>query len=271
MKRTTSESSFRVRILARVRHDQLLKLREELGWSQRELADHLGISITSVVQWEGLKSYPKREQVMRRLCELAGSTPEELFPEFLRTKEFQTLPKSIEVSREVDPRLLLAGAGVPRLLPTPEESEALRRIQELVKQGLEIRHSRYCQEGEQFGKTVRHFNCRNKLGLKPQEVIILQAYFSEEDKGSALERLQKDLEISRSRINMIYHRALGKLRVALAKGHEGISVRNYQAEIQNVHAGGGSLAIEKHLKIQEREQLAKLRAVFKDVLDRLGE
>ena len=39
---------------------EIKQIREKLGWTQKELADHLGVTGTSVYKWEAGRSKPHR-------------------------------------------------------------------------------------------------------------------------------------------------------------------------------------------------------------------
>lgn len=47
------------------------KIRQARGWSQERLAHEIGISFTTVSNWERGKRIPQ-PYLLRRLCELAG-------------------------------------------------------------------------------------------------------------------------------------------------------------------------------------------------------
>lgn len=52
----------------------LRQLREELGLTQTQLAERLGVSLRTVARWESGESQPRRQQPQQRLAALAEET-----------------------------------------------------------------------------------------------------------------------------------------------------------------------------------------------------
>lgn len=44
--------------------DKIIDLRKKAGWSQEELASHLGVSRQSVSKWEGAQAVPDIERIL---------------------------------------------------------------------------------------------------------------------------------------------------------------------------------------------------------------
>ena len=57
--------------------DKIIYLRKQQGWSQEELAEHLGVSRQSVSKWESGASTPELDRVVQ-LCTLFGLTADAL-------------------------------------------------------------------------------------------------------------------------------------------------------------------------------------------------
>jgi transcriptional regulator with XRE-family HTH domain len=56
---------------------RLRELREQQGWTRQQLAARVGVTTTTVGNWEGARCFPnvhRRPQV----CEILGTTPEDL-------------------------------------------------------------------------------------------------------------------------------------------------------------------------------------------------
>lgn len=55
--------------------------RRRLGWTQKALADALGVSVRTVVSYENGTSYPKQREMYARMAELFGTTQNDLLAE----------------------------------------------------------------------------------------------------------------------------------------------------------------------------------------------
>lgn len=104
---------------------RIAKRRHQLDWSQVELAERLGVSPSTVANWERGASYPKKklgkvEQVLG--VTLDGDEPEpepDLLPPGLRDLIRDTLPPhraarveaAVEAALEDEPKRRRAGAG----------------------------------------------------------------------------------------------------------------------------------------------------------------
>lgn len=83
--------------------EKIIYLRRQQGWSQEELADHLGVSRQSVSKWESGASTPELDRIVQ-LCTLFGLTADTLIRDDL------DLDGTVETSREGMPMLSLQEA-----------------------------------------------------------------------------------------------------------------------------------------------------------------
>ena len=79
-----SEDIFR--ITARIRNHRLVKLREDMGWTQSEAARQIGICASRLGTFENLKTSPLARSgnitpTAQRICDFYGVAPSWLFPE----------------------------------------------------------------------------------------------------------------------------------------------------------------------------------------------
>lgn len=83
--------------------EKLIKLRKQNGWSQEDLAMHIGVSRQSVSKWESMASIPDLDKIIK-LSELFGVSIDYLLKD--------------ELEQE---------AGVPCLAAEPQNDESLKR------------------------------------------------------------------------------------------------------------------------------------------------
>ena len=111
---------FGITLTAKLRHAALWEAVKKCG-SQSALAKQLGISASEIGLWINLKRVPSEKcgkVVEKALYELTGQTLDELFPKELRENtEFLQHEKSLEVTREVETRMLGCQAAERLLLP----------------------------------------------------------------------------------------------------------------------------------------------------------
>jgi transcriptional regulator with XRE-family HTH domain len=88
---------------------RIVHLRKQKNWSQRDLAEKLGISARQLVRWE-LNQVEPRPKSIESLAEVLGTTPEELVtaPVSLGTKkiEDEELQELLDYIPELEPRRL---------------------------------------------------------------------------------------------------------------------------------------------------------------------
>lgn len=184
-----TEGKFEVALVAKIKHGKLYKLLREKGWSQAELARELGVRQRDVSDWMLLKSCPRNENVLRKLMELTGESPFDLFPQFLREPEwrenFAELPREWAIIRDIDVKQLMGGKVLA--LPSAEDEYAERELEERVRESLNL--------------------------LTPREKQILEMCFGVNGNDEHThDELSKKIGVSRSRVRQLAIRALHKLR-----------------------------------------------------------
>lgn len=129
MSEKKTEPKFRVGIVARIKHGDLWEAIRKRGWNQRQGAEFLGMDQSRFGRLLNLGNVPKQlnEEQERKLLELTGKLPEELWPPEIFTEDFLEAPKVLEVMREVTPRML-AERGI-LALPTGQD-EILEDIEQ---------------------------------------------------------------------------------------------------------------------------------------------
>lgn len=175
----------RVGIIAKAKHGDLMEALEARGWNQRQGAEFLGVDQTTFSKLINLMWVPKEfsPELTIKLYELTGKTTEELFPEWARQKDFLNMPKIGRRVVEVTP-LMLRGASIPHLLPTPEEASSAAEVKEIIEKSL---HET----------------------LSPREEKVIRDHTMG---GATLEEVSRDLCLTPARIQQIANRALKKLR-----------------------------------------------------------
>lgn len=80
----------------------ICNLRDRLGWSQRKLADHLGVSVTTVARWEGGSRRPDKSTLILMLLLASGPLQSQLEALVGRTREeiLADVPEIVIASRE---------------------------------------------------------------------------------------------------------------------------------------------------------------------------
>ncbi|MDM3870139.1 helix-turn-helix transcriptional regulator [Porticoccus sp. W117] len=67
--------------------DKIIKLRKQLGWSQEELAEKMGVSRQSVSKWESTQSIPDLNKILN-MAEIFGVSTDFLLKDELEAAEF---------------------------------------------------------------------------------------------------------------------------------------------------------------------------------------
>lgn len=194
------ESTFCVTITSRMQHADLLAATEKMGGYQAT-AQYLGVSTATLSAWINLRSWPnlrssvygKRRlkrwpEIERKLFELTGKGPTELFPGFVRLSGVLKAPKVLRQTREVQARDFAALANrTMTALPPPERIVGLTELHEAIQQALKILSSR-----EQKALEIR-------FGLNGTPV-------------GTLNEVAKHLGVSQERARQILAAALRKLQ-----------------------------------------------------------
>ncbi|MDP3735255.1 MAG: sigma factor-like helix-turn-helix DNA-binding protein [bacterium] len=189
-----SEGTFEVALIGKIKHSKLYKLLREKGWSQAELARQLGVSQMTVSKWMLLKGYPRNENVLRKLMDLTGESPFDLFPQFMREDEWRErlaeLPREWAVIREIQIKQLMGGKILA--LPSAEDEYAELEFEERLRETLNLQISQ---------------------SLTPREGQILNMRFGlSGEREHTLREVGDAIGITRKRVHQIEIRALRKLR-----------------------------------------------------------
>ncbi|GEM_PF-2567430 len=117
--------TFRLGMKGRLKHGDLLDALAKKGWTQSGAAKYLNVSPQAFGHWINLQEVPRHlttDQVTK-LMELTGKTPELLWPDYVRSKDFLDAPKTFEVVRDVDARKMLTALQRGReLLAAPPDA-----------------------------------------------------------------------------------------------------------------------------------------------------
>ncbi len=114
---------FRVGIVARLKQGDLLDALTKRGWSQSDAARFLGVTPTVFGNWINMTSIPKSftAEMTIKLYELTSKTPEELFPEFVRSEKFrETKTGRKTFTFDADPDRMIGSKEMLRLEASPQ-------------------------------------------------------------------------------------------------------------------------------------------------------
>lgn len=168
----------------RLKQGDIADALEEKGWTQAQGADFLGLSYERFNALLNLKWVPKRgfsPELTIKLYELTGKTVEELFPEWARRQDFLLVPKVARKTVEVGPHML-NGTGVFYLPPGPEQVFSQNTTVRVLDGALK------------------------SLGFRDEKVMRLLVF-----EGCSMADISRDLNLSRTVVNRIVQRSLGKL------------------------------------------------------------
>lgn len=126
--------SFKIGFKGRLKHGLLLEALSQRGWSQRQAAKFLGVSMQAFGRWINLRDVPRRltEKQVQKLVELTGQLPEALWPDYVRSRDFLDASKTFTVVKDVEARKFLTALTQRELPPTPEEVFAREEMTETI-------------------------------------------------------------------------------------------------------------------------------------------
>lgn len=178
---------FRIGIKARLKHGVLLEALEKRGWTQSDAARYLGVAIGTFTRWINLREVPSRltEEQKAKLFELTGQIPEQLWSDFVRSKDFLDAPKTFAMVHDVDTRKLLAALERQRLLQTSPADELFEQAE--LAQTLE----------QMLGS------------IPPREAMIIRQRFFED---RSQKQVAEAMEVTPERIRQLEARGLRMLR-----------------------------------------------------------
>ena len=182
------EEEFEIAFVVRIKHGRLYKLLREKGWSQAEFARQLGVHPMVVSNWMLLKRSPRDAGVLRKLMEITGESPFDLFPQFMCEDDWRKhraeLPREWALVREVEVKQLLGGKVLA--LPSAEDEYAARELEERVRESLQF--------------------------LTVREAEILRMHFGIGESNHTLKKIGEKLGIGKERVRQLEVLALRKLR-----------------------------------------------------------
>jgi RNA polymerase sigma factor (sigma-70 family) len=174
-----------IAVVSKLKQGDLYRAMEEKGWTQKKLAEFLGMDQGTVGLLLNLKWVPKTfsDTLTKKLLDLTGKLPEDLFPESFREPLFLALDKTAVVYAQTNPELL---AGfIPKQLGQISP--------EVIFQSVELREAI-----EQVLKT-----------LKPKEAKVIRARFFE---NMTLAEVGNKFGVGPERVRQMENRALRDLR-----------------------------------------------------------
>lgn len=151
--------TFNLTVVAKIKHGALYQAIKKRGWTNIKAAEFLGISPSDIGNVINLKrkspfifskyrkTHPdvdkKAKGLTEKLMELTGQTVEDLFPEFIRSDEFLSRSKQIEINKDIPTERLIGYTEILSLPATPDEvliekegsddiGEALAAIEDIV-------------------------------------------------------------------------------------------------------------------------------------------
>ena len=205
--------TFGITVTAKMRHAALLAACRKVG-TTKKTAEHLGVHLTTLYGWIALKECPRfpGEEKPRRnsgsvyqpvnrekfadleakLFVLTGQTMEELFPAELRQNaEFLTAKKEVEITRDVDVRMLPYEAQERFLLPSPAD-EAIDHLDAEEKKAA-------------ISRVLK------TLSYREREIIKLRYGLGGDGETYTLSEIGHIFKVSRDRIMQLEHKAVRKM------------------------------------------------------------
>ncbi len=176
--------TLKIGIVSRLKHGDLLEAIKKKGWNQTQAAAYLGLDATTFGKIINLKSVPRHfsDELTKKLLDLTGKLPEDLFPEAFRSKDFLDLDKTATVYVDANPAML-GGYQMFQLNPSSDDLiddkdlkvQIAEVLSTLVPREKKVIEERYLngktldEVGDQFGVTkerVRQIEARALLHLR---------------------------------------------------------------------------------------------------------
>lgn len=178
------DDRMRIAIVAKAKQGDILEALKKRGWSQNQGAEFVGMRASDFGRLLNLQWVPKEFSLNLtiKLQELTGKTPEELFPDWARQREFLEMPKVSQRFVEATPQLLQNFAP-QHLLLGPEEAYSRNEAKQIIDEVLRT--------------------------LPPTEEKVVRGLIMEEVSSN---EIGEALSYTGSRIRQIANKALAKLR-----------------------------------------------------------
>ncbi len=187
------QGTFPLRLELRIKNSMLVNAREHLGLTQREAAEKIGISPTSLSVFETMRKYPSPES-QKKICDFyrdegAFLLEEDVFPEELQALKVRPT-KYIKETLIPKQKLLeisdISPDSLPSTEPGPEETYELKLLQETTRRAMGT--------------------------LTPREERILRMRFGIGEREHTLGETGYEFDVEKERIRQIETNALRKLR-----------------------------------------------------------
>lgn len=209
------DSTFRIVMVAKLKHGVLWEAIRKRGWTIKEAAEFLKVSNSQLGQVLALKEKPpflfldrkdeqakkRRREIAEKLMELTGKTIEELFPEEFRTPEFLAAPKELERIAEVPTRVLLAHAQM-LTLPKPPDEELMEKEESFL--------------GDELQEMMKHLPPLVRHAV--QRVVI---------EGWTLKRVAEERGVSRGRIEKQVKEGVRELASKVRSHRKNMALKHY--------------------------------------------
>lgn len=166
-------------LVGRVKQGDLVRVMRERNWTQKELGVFLGLDqhqISRVVNMAWVP--PITPEFEAKIFQLTGRLPEDVWPEWARSKDWLKKNKKVSLHKAVNRRMI---ADLP---PSPNELFAESERARVVNEVIESR-------------------------LTPREIAVVRSRFFDDE---TLQATGRKLGVSRERIRAIEAKALRKLR-----------------------------------------------------------
>ena len=138
-------NKFKIAIISKLKNGKLQEFIEKKGWNQADFAREIGYDQTIVCRWFNMKSYPKKIETLFKISEMLNDTPGNIFPKFLKEKDFLLEKKEITIYKEIENNELPMDSNNIKLLyydqkiETNEEKEIVKKAWHFISEKLHPR------------------------------------------------------------------------------------------------------------------------------------
>lgn len=186
--KTSSADPMSMAWIGRLKQGDIIEACLKRGWNQADFARFMGWSSTKAGAVINLRWVPKTltDDEVRKLLELTGKLPDEIWPEWARDKRWLDADKRAAIIRSVTPAQLGEAGFGPRLLPSPDDVVEHHEATDLIGRVLET--------------------------LTPREQTVIRLRYGIGCDEQTYEEIAVDQKVTRERIRQIEAKALRKLR-----------------------------------------------------------